>query len=233
MAAIGPAVDADEPSPGQIVIVTGTTGSGKTTTCQTFVAEADGLWLHFGVDLFFGKVVPVKFMDGGPRCDEGLHMVPDDQSLPDGPVHMALGRYGPGMVAAMHEMVAAASRAGQNVVMDHVTSTTPPLLQDCLARFKGLPVLLVALRPPIDTLGDRFVQRLAGIAAEYGEEHAARVNEGTRRATQYLEREIFRHSCFDLVLDSSALTPSEIVARINQRLAEGRGTAFPQLSARS
>src|SRR4030042_950201 len=43
-------------------------------------------------------------------------------------------------------------------------------------------------------------------------------------------REIFTHDCFDLVLDSGALTPAEIVEKIKARLQEGPGEAFDKLA---
>jgi chloramphenicol 3-O-phosphotransferase len=67
-----------------LVIVTGTTGSGKTTTCKAFVAQAEDLWLHFGVDTMLGTLVPRQFVDGGARGEEGVHMAPDDPADPTG-----------------------------------------------------------------------------------------------------------------------------------------------------
>src|SRR5439155_12991760 len=132
---------------GQLIIVTGTTGSGKTTTCGEFVAAANDLWLHFGVDLFLGRAVPRKFVDGGPRSHEGVHMAPDDPNDPEGPAHLDLGLYGAGLLHAMNAMAATAVRNGQKIIMDHITTIDPPLLQDCVACLHELPVLFVALKP--------------------------------------------------------------------------------------
>lgn len=217
----------------QLVIVTGTTGSGKTTTCRELVAAADELWLHFGADLFLGQMVPRKFVDGGPRCEEGVHMAPDDPADPSGPLHLSLGTRGAGLITAMHDMAAAAVRGGQPVVMDHVTTVEPPILQDCVRAFAGLPVLLVALRPPQAILSDRIAGRLAEVEKVLGKEHAARNNEGTRRAGEYIARQIFSHDCFDMTIDTGAVPPSEVACRILERLRSGpAGDALSRIADR-
>jgi len=219
---------------GQLIIITGTTGSGKTTTCQEFVTTANDLWLHFGVDLFLGTLMPRQYVDGGPRCSEGLHMVPDDPTRPSGPAHFELGSEGPGMVRAFHEMVAAAVQAGQRVIMDHITTMHPPFLQDCLARLQGLPVLFVALRPAEELLDQRIEQRIEEAIKSTGldPEHVRRASENLQRVRGYMMREIFSHDCFDLIVDSGALTPHQVVERILTRLQEGPGEAFATLAQR-
>lgn len=215
----------------QIVIVTGTTGSGKTTTCREFVNQADDLWLHFGADIFLGSLISRKFVDGGARSEEGVHMTPDDPADPEGPAHLSLGTHGAGMIATLHEMAAAAVRNGQPVVMDHVTTVSPPILQDCVARLKTLPVLFVALRPPQEMLAERIRGRLAEVEKVLGKEHAAKNNAGTRRASEFVAREIFRHDCFDLEIDSGALSPEQVVRKILDRLESGPpGDAFQRLA---
>lgn len=210
---------------GQLIIVTGPTGAGKTTTCATFIAEAADLWMHFA-DLVLGKTISKKFVDGGPRSDEGVHMAPDNPADPEGPAHLELGRHGLGLFEAMHDMAAAAVRCGRNVIMDHITTVHPPLLQDCVARLNGLPVLFVALRPDPALLSKRIDQRLADVVKSLGPEHGAKANEGTKRVAEYMAREIFSHNHFDLIIDNSALSPTQAVAAIVARLGEGPGEAF-------
>lgn len=217
---------------GTLIVVTGTTGSGKTTTCKEFIARHDDLWLHFGADIFLGTLVPRKFVDGGPRCHEGLHMAPDDPNVPEGPAHLALGRYGMGMIHSMHEMAAAAIRSGQNVIMDHVTTQHPPILQDCVAVLHTLPVLFVALRLPPEQLDRRIDARLADVIKTLGPEHGKRANEGTRRVSSYMAREIFSHDCFDFTVDTGVLSPTDVADAISARLHEGPGRAFATLARR-
>lgn len=218
--------------PGQLIIVTGTTGSGKTTTCSEFVAAQDDLWLHFGVDLFLGKAVPRKFVDGGPRSHEGVHMAPDDPGQPEGPAHLDLGIYGAGLMHTLNAMAATAVRSGQKVIMDHITTIDPPLLQDMVACLHDVPVLFVALKPDPGLLQKRIDARLPEIIHSMGVEHGTRVNEGTKRVSRYMFSQIFSHDCFDLVIDTGTLSPPEVVAAIERRLGEGPGDALATLARR-
>lgn len=217
---------------GRVLVVTGSTGSGKTTTCKAFVAGMDELWLHFGVDLFLGSVVPRKFVDGGPRCHEGVHMEPDDPANPEGARHMVLGSLGPQMIHTFHEMVAAAVRAGQNVVLDHVTTIDPPLLADCVRTLRGLPVFFVALKPPPEVIPSRIEERLESVVALLGREQALRTNENTKLISRYMAREIFSHDRFDLVVDTHAHAPDEVIRLIAEAMAARPGTAFGELAER-
>jgi chloramphenicol 3-O-phosphotransferase len=205
----------------RLVIVTGTTGSGKTTTCKTFVDLADELWLHFGVDQFLGQFVPRKFVDGGARGEEGIHMAPDDPANPAGPCHMDFGRIGADLIDTYHRMVRTGVENGHSIIMDHVTTLSPPILQDLVARVSDLDTLFVALKPPQVILGERIAGRIAEVEKVLGKEHAARNNEGTRRASDFVHREIFRHDCFDMVLDTGVLSPAEVAAAILARLENG------------
>jgi len=215
---------------GTLVVLTGTSGSGKTTTCLEFVSRREDLWLHFGADIFLSKLTPRKFIDGGPRSGDGVHMVPDDPNDPEGPAHLDLGRYGAGMLHAMHEMIAAAVRAGQNMIIDHITTMNPPLLEDCVRVLRHVPVLFVALRPPQEILAARIDSRLPEIVKVLGPEHGKKANDGTKRVSRYMAREIFSHDCFDLVLDTGVLRPPQVCDAISARLSEGPGSAFETLA---
>jgi chloramphenicol 3-O-phosphotransferase len=216
----------------RLVIVTGTTGSGKTTTCREFVAQADDLWLHFGVDTMLGTLVPRKFVDGGERGEEGMHMAPDDPADPDGPAHMSFGRFGGRLIDTYHRMVRAAVENGQRVIVDHVATLDPPILPNMVERFRGLDALFVALRPPQAILGERIAGRIAEVEKVLGKEHAARNNAGTRRASEFIAREIFRHDCFDMVLDTGTLGPTAVARAILERVERGPpGDALRRLDA--
>ncbi|MDE2406018.1 MAG: hypothetical protein KGM17_15210 [Sphingomonadales bacterium] len=217
---------------GQALVITGTTGSGKTTTSGRFVAGMDALWLHFGVDLFMGKVVPRQFVDGGPRDHEGLHMVPDDPANPEGGRHMVLGHLGPQMLRTFHRMAAEGVRQGARIVLDHVCTFDPPLLADLLDAFRGLPVTFVCLKPAPEVVPARIDARLPSIVAALGEEHGRRANDNTRLVSQYMAREIYAHDCFDLVVDTGLHPPAAVVRQIAARLAAGPGTAFAELTRR-
>lgn len=215
---------------GKVVLITGSTGAGKTTTCGLLVDRLDGLWLHFGVDLVLGKLVPRKFIDGGRCAELGVHSVPDDPADPDGPWHLDLGVHGLPVIRSFHRMAAAAVRDGQNLVIDHVATTDPPLLQDCVAVFAGLPVWFVALKPPPEVSPRRIDERLESIVATLGREHAVRNSEAKKKVAQWLYRQIFTHDCFDQVIDTDRHGPEEVADQIKRAMGDCHGRALPELA---
>src|SRR5690606_15678880 len=101
---------------GQIVVVNGTSGSGKTTTCTTFARRAQEPYLMFGMDLLVGTLFPARYTMFGSMKDVGY------SPMSYGPMCMKA-------LSAFHEMIAAASRTGQNMVVDHLMFVDPPVLQ--------------------------------------------------------------------------------------------------------
>jgi chloramphenicol 3-O-phosphotransferase len=224
--------EAVSPTPGRILLVTGSTGAGKTTTCNLLVDRLEGLWLHFGIDLFLGKLVPRKFIDGGDCCAEGVHGAPDDPANPDGPWHLDMGVRGIALVHAFHLMAVAAARAGQNLVIDHITTLDPPLLQDCVQAFEGISVWFVALKPPPTVSPRRIDDRLDTIAASLGRDHAIRNSEAKKRVATSLYESIFRHELFDQTIDTDTNAPDAVVDSIVRRMGQCEGAAFPELARR-
>lgn len=215
---------------GKLLLITGTTGSGKTTTCKEFVARQDELWLHFGADQFLGGVMPRKFVDGGSRAHDGLQKVLDDPAKPNGPRHLELGRYGLQMFEAFHAMIAAGVRSGQNYITDHITTLDPPILQSCVKHFRDLPVFFVALKPPLNVVPDRIDGRLDKIVSALDRTQAAIANENTKRLADSLYKQIFAHEHFDLIVDSNANSPTEVADIIATALANEPGQAFAELA---
>jgi hypothetical protein len=61
---------------GQIVLISGTSGSGKTTTCAQWARRAPESWLMFGMDLLAGTLLPAKYTMFGEKKDEGYFPQP-------------------------------------------------------------------------------------------------------------------------------------------------------------
>lgn len=214
---------------GRALILTGSTGAGKSTTCALLTDRLDGLWLHFGIDLFLGKTVPRKFIDGGRCPGQSVHGAPDDPANPEGPWHLDMGVHGLDIVRTFHRMAAAALRNGQDLVMDHITMLDPPILQDCVEAFAGLPVWFVALKPPPEVSPRRLEQRLDSIAETLGREHAVRNTEAKKKVAASLYTAIHRNDVYDQVIDSEANGPDEVAAQIIAAMGECQGSAFPEL----
>lgn len=218
---------------GQIIIVSGSSGSGKSTACRLFAQRAEQFWLSLGIDMFSGMMTPAKFSMHGPRSAEGTRAVPIDPADPDGPTMMGIGAEGWGAINAFHEMIAAASRAGRNVIVDHIMFVDPPILQDCVQRLAGLPVLFVGLQPPpevlLERIGSREIKVPPDFAETIGANAAERVARNLQRMTPWFVSAVNENSEYDLTIDSAANPPEAVVAMIEQRLAQGPGEAFARL----
>jgi chloramphenicol 3-O-phosphotransferase len=211
---------------GHVVLISGTSGAGKTTTCMAFAHRAEEPYLMFGMDLLAGTMFPAQYTIFGAKRHEGY-----------GVTH-----YGPmcrQALAAMHEMIASAARSGQNMIVDHIMLTDPPVLQDCIWRMEDVPVLFVCLKPPRDVLEQRIKQRpmqltpqVKAAIADAGDDALQGVAEELARATPWMYDSVYANDCYDLVIDSSSLTPDEICGRIEERLSSGPPKAFESLRRR-
>lgn len=213
--------------PGQIVLVNGTSGAGKTTTCAAFARHAEEPYLMFGMDLLAGTLLPARYTMFGAMKEEGY------QPTAYGPVCMKA-------LAAMHAMIAAAARTGQSMVVDHLTFLDPPVLQDAIWRMADVPVLFVNLKPSRAVLEKRVQEReitvipapIQEAMAAAGPEIVQAFAEQLSAATPWFYEHAYANDIYDLELDSSAMTPEEVCAAIAARLREGPGTAFARLRAR-
>ena len=132
----------------------------------------------------------------------------------------------------MHEWMAASSRQGLNVVFDHLLMSDPPVLQDLARRTEGLPVLLVTLKPPFEVLERRVAERRMDkkIPVDLlGEDAARKIIDRLTRLRPWFYEEVYRNELADLTIDTSVHGPEEVCVMIEERLAEGPGTAFDKL----
>jgi chloramphenicol 3-O-phosphotransferase len=222
---------------GQVVVVSGTSGSGKTTTTQTFTRRAKDCYLMLGLDVLVGTMYPAKFTLFGEKKKEGYYDFHEDPNNPGRPISSEyFGPVGWQTVRALHEMIAAAARSGQNMVIDHLAFVDPPLLQDLIWRLKDIPVLFVSLKPPFEVLEKRLMEREfvlpAPIKEAMGDMSAAAIGETLRRVMPWYYEAAYKNDCFDVVVDSAQFTPDEVCERIERRLAQGPGTAFDTLRER-
>jgi chloramphenicol 3-O-phosphotransferase len=217
---------------GQIIIVSGTSGSGKSTTCELFVKRADDFWLLYGIDHFMAGSFPAKFGHHGPRRDEGVYAEPIDESEPEGTLRWRFADNGMRAFNALHEGIAAASRAGCNIILDHLMMIDPPVLQDCIWRLNGLPVLLVSLKPPFEVLMERVANRQMDkpIPTDILGDDAVRIIvDRLERLRPWFYDAVYANTVYDLEIDTTQNDPNAVCALIEQRLAEGPGTAFAAL----
>jgi chloramphenicol 3-O-phosphotransferase len=218
---------------GQIIVIGGTSGSGKSSTAKRWVQRSEDFWLLYGIDAFLSESFPVRFQYAGTRYDEGVSMGPADPSDPQGPLRWRFGFYGRKGLSLIHEWIATASRMGCNVVFDQLMSVDPPILQDCIWRMKGLPVLFVQLKPPLDVLRERVMTRKIDRPIPQGEntgdDPLAEMNAMLDRMRPWFYESSYANEICDLEIDTSAPNIDAVCDLIAARLAEGPGTAFSKL----
>lgn len=217
---------------GQIIVVNGTSGSGKSTACENFVRKQDDFWLLYGIDHYVAGTFPAKFGHHGPRSAEGFEAIPLDPNDPEGALRWRFGPMGMAGFATFHDWAAAASRNGCNMIFDHLLMSEPPVIQDLAHRLDGVPALLVTLKPPYEVLMERVAQRqmTKKLPVEVlGEDAARKIVERLDRLRDWFYDAVYENDISDIVIDTSLHDPDDVTALIEARLAEGPGTAFKRL----
>jgi len=221
--------------PGQIIIVNGTSGSGKSTTCELLAKQSKDFWLLYGIDHFLAGTLPAQFGHHGPRSREGIYAHPADEQNPGGPLRWSFGPNGTRAFATLHEWVASASRQGCNIILDHLMMIDPPVLQDAIWRLADLPVLLVTLKPPYEVLQQRLAQRKYNKKLPtdiLGEDAVRIITDRLDRLRPWFYEAVYANDCSDLEIDTEAHGPQAVRDMIEQRLSAGPGTAFERLRTR-
>src|SRR5580698_5236565 len=167
--------------------------------------RSDEFWLLYGIDQFMSGSFPAKFGHHGPRSRAGVHAHPVDENDPTGPLRWSFGEHGTRAFAALHEWVAGASRAGCNIILDHLMMTDPPVLQDCVWRLNDLPVLFVSLKPPFEVLRDRVANRQMDkkMPTDILGEDAVRIIVGRlNRLRPWFYEAVYANDVYDLEIDT-------------------------------
>jgi chloramphenicol 3-O phosphotransferase len=195
---------------GTIILLNGTSCSGKTSIGRAIQQLADEPWLLLGADIL-GAICPPRY-SGGDRATTGFSW------LPAGPGEIALvpGSWGHALIADWYRAIGTLARAGQRVVVDHILQD-PGWLADCVEAWRDLPVLFVGVRCPLDV-------------AEARESARPYLRHGYVR---WAYPRVHAHGGYDLEVDTAAVDPKGCARMILDRLASERPLiAFRRLIAR-
>jgi chloramphenicol 3-O phosphotransferase len=202
--------------PGQVVILNGAPRSGKSSIVSAIQETFDGPWMNLGVDVFVREVTPQRYRPG-------IGLRPGEESHPVAPLV-------PALYAALYESIAAHSRMGLNVVVD-VGHHDAAVLADSARRLVGLPVLFVGVRCPIDVIMKR---RNDGQPGREGEYAVGSASDPIPAAVQRWQDQVHVPGIYDLEVDTSRQTPTEIAVAISHRLGSGPpSSAFQKLASLS
>src|SRR5713101_6075604 len=131
-------------TPGQIVILNGAPRSGKSSIAAVIQNTFEDVWMNLGVDRF-KQMTPERYQPG-------IGLRPGGERPDLEPLIVTLYR-------AMYEAIALHSRLGINVVVDvghHDAYAVPRgILPNCARQLKGLPVLFVGVRCPLEVVMER------------------------------------------------------------------------------
>jgi chloramphenicol 3-O phosphotransferase len=185
---------------GRIILINGTSSSGKTTLVKGLQATLPDLWLEMGIDRF-AYALPGRVL-GQPTWPQLFRYVrPEGES--DGPFTIETTVLGQRFISGIHATAAALAAAGLNVIVDHVL-LEEAWLDECSRRWAGFAVLFVGVRCPLDVILQRELKRqdrtLGQAEAQFAVVH--------RWADRY-----------DVEVDTSVLTPDEAVAQVASALA--------------
>jgi len=189
--------------PGRIILLNGSSSSGKTTLAVALQQLLKEPWQHIALDQFrdglAGRYRGLNSPAGAPGA-RGLNVVP----VPRGNervTEVQFGDIGKRMLRGMRRAIAAFAREGNNVIIDDLM-LEPEFLFDYLDALAGLEVLFVGVRCPLDVVNAREARRPGRFP-------------GT--ATSHFDR-VHTHSIYDIEVDTSVATPLECARAIVARL---------------
>jgi chloramphenicol 3-O phosphotransferase len=179
---------------GTIIFINGTSSSGKTSiihNLQDLLAEP---YLEAGIDKFI-FMLPERFLER-PLWDDVLGLAEK------------AGTTGHELVLGMHRAIFALSKAGCNIIADHVL-VEPAWAQDCAELFAESNAYLVGVQCALEVMEQR--------------EHSRKNRTLGQARLQFPV--IHRYCSYDLEVDTSLLTAEQCAKKIQKRLARP-GQAF-------
>lgn len=174
--------------PGRVVLLHGTSSSGKTTVARAVQKLADDPWVRLGIDAFW-NAIDERWMEHGSRAAEGFAWS-DDATIVPGPV-------GQRLAAGMRAALAAVARTGNDVLVDDVFIERT-WLDGWRRELDGIDWLLVGVMAPAHVLEERERARGNRVAGE------------ARAQVDLIHRGIE----YDLTLDTARQSPEECARAI-------------------
>jgi chloramphenicol 3-O phosphotransferase len=129
---------------GKIILINGTSSSGKTSILQALQETLPDPWLDMGLDRFI-FMLPKRYLDR-PEWDDVMGKATE------------AGGTGHRLVSAMHHAIEAAARSGFNILADHVL-VEEAWVEECARLFAGRPAYLIGVRCPLEVLEERERER--------------------------------------------------------------------------
>ncbi|MBI5667052.1 MAG: AAA family ATPase [Chloroflexi bacterium] len=156
-----------------IILLNGTSSSGKSTLAKALQNTFDTPYLHVGIDTFI-FMLPKAYLN--PPL---WYTVFEYHWQPDGSLIITTGPLGHQLMAAMHEAIAGLARAGFNIIVDHVMLEAA-WLDDCVRLLRDFDVTFVGVRCRLAVVEQREWERkdrtLGQAKAQYSVVHAGKTS---------------------------------------------------------
>ena len=192
-------------APGQVVVLNGTSSSGKTSTALSFQelrAQAGELWVVLALDDFIGKV-PRRWVDVGAwvgsLAGDGVRLVRDGERA-----NFEIGPQAR-LMRAYRRSVRETALAGINVIVDEVSLQEPEWLDWCEA-LDGLGAVWVAVHCDVEVASQREAAR---------GDRALGLVRGQADV-------VHRFPAYDLELDTTVAPVDEVARRLEEFVANLR-----------
>lgn len=180
-----------------IILLNGTSSSGKSTIAKSIQKFVDQPYLHVGLDLF-ADTLPPSYIMYGERSHEGYQFL----ESPGPAVTIRMGPVAKKLANALHKSIQVLLQSGFNLIIDEVLFEEEDF-QDYLEILKGYRVLFVGIILPLEVAEQRERDRKDRVV-------------GLARGLNEL---VHQGKTYDLIIDSSKMTPEESAKFILQHLA--------------
>ena len=186
---------------GTVIILNGTSSSGKTSIVRALQEVLDEPYLDAGIDKFL-FMLPKRYLDE-PLWHQVFDYLYADPVARTG-LSIKAGPMGRQMIAGMHRSIAALAHAGNNVIVDHVLLERG-WLKECVEVLADFRVWFVGVRCPLAVVEQRERERrdrtLGQARAQFDQVHA--------------------HGEYDLEVDTSISSPMDCALQIKRRMEDG------------
>lgn len=187
-----------EQKAGTVIILNGPSCAGKSSIIEAFQKKQNAPWLSVGLDSFFVRVLPSKYvLEDKPENHAVLHCVPSQENG-----HrlftLVVGQEGQKVVKGMHRAIAAYAQCGNNVIVDYV-QYDPAWMADLRHVLKGINVVWVGVTASLETLEKREKERGRPQVEGHVRSHYFTAHQGIK---------------YDLMLNADELTADEAAERI-------------------
>jgi chloramphenicol 3-O phosphotransferase len=200
---------------GVIILLNGTSSSGKTSIAKELQRQLDKPFLHVGVDNFL-EMVPEICFGVDPTEDDISSQGIYRKTVNDGNetwYEIHVGQFGHQLMSGMRRAMAALAATGNNLIIDDVILYRE-WLEDYLLVLQKFEVLFVRVSCPLEVVEEREYER--------GDRMVGQAKGDFAR--------VHTHQIYDLEVDTSVFSPAQSTQQIIRRLKEGPPpNAFGQL----